>query len=246
MGFIIWPKMVVRNFSFSVFFPMTRGKSSNSSTCVARGERKFKSLPLNKIGPHNGDVISTLVGNLLGDSWGEKRGESSRFHIHMSTKNMEYASFLHKFFSDRQYCSTMWPKKKKETGKGGKIYYSVRFRTYSYRSLSWLQELFYPGGLAKRVPRNISSLLTPHALAIWFMDDGAASGAGCRIATHPFPLEDVQLLKDTLSQLYGFNCTIQRQGERWTIYFIKGEKPLLSGLIKPFMIPSMYYKLNVK
>jgi hypothetical protein len=26
-----------------------------------------------RVGPHNLDIISTLVGNLLGDSWGEKK-----------------------------------------------------------------------------------------------------------------------------------------------------------------------------
>lgn len=209
-------------------------------------EKREKPVALNKIGAHNEDVISTLVGNLLGDGWGESRSGSSRFHIHMSTKNMEYAAFLHKFFSDRQYCSTNPLKREKQIGKGGSVYYSLRFRTYSYRSLNWLQQLFYPEGLSKRVPPNIVSLLTPRALAIWFMDDGAASGAGCRIAAHSFPREDVELLRDALQERYGFHCTIQRQGKCWTIYFIKGEKILFCELIKPFMVPSMYYKLNLK
>ena len=232
---------------------MTRKTSAHSDTrvegrlksinCCRRHDNSF---PLNKIGPHNEDVISTLVGSLLGDGWGEKRSGSSRFQIHMSTKNMGYAFFLHKFFNDRQYSSANPPKRKKQTGKLGKVYYSVRFRTYSYTSLNWLQEAFYPGGLSKRVPQNIASLLTPRALAIWFINDGGASGAGCRIATHSFPQEDVRLLRDTLYKLYGFHCTIQPQGERWTIYFIKREKSLLSQLIKPFMVPSMYYKLNLK
>ena len=242
LGFILWPQMVITSFRFFAYFSI-KGKVFTSSTLGGDASRR-KPPPVNQIGAHNEDVISTLVGNLLGDSWGERRGGKTRFHIHMSTKNMEYASFLHKFFSDRQYCSPL--KKKKQVGKRGKAYYSVRFRTYSYSSLNFLQELFYPGGASKKVPSNIGSLLTPRALAIWFMDDGGASGAGCTIAAHSFLREDVELLQETLNSRYGFHCTMQRQGRCWVIYFKKGDKSLLSNLIKPFMIPGMYHKLNLK
>lgn len=248
MGFLIWPKMVVTGFRLIAYdlLPLFQPGIGKTYSTSIRVEENARAIPLNKTGGHNEDVISTLVGNLLGDGWGEKRSGSSRFHIHMSTKNMEYASFLHKFFSDRQYCSTNPLKREKQIGKSGKVYYSVRFRTYSYSSLNWLQELFYPEGLSKRVPANITSLLTPRALAIWFMDDGAASGAGCRIATHSFSRDDVGILRDALEERFGFHCTMQRQGKCWTIYFIKSEKALLSQLVKPFMVSSMYYKLNLK
>lgn len=239
MGFTIWPQMVVTNFRFQDYW-----KSFTAARRMGQMAGRKKVVP--QIGAHHEDVISTLVGNLLGDGWGERRAGKTRFHIHMSTKNMEYASFLHKFFSDRQYCSPAPLKKSRQVAKGGKAYYSVRFRTYSYSSLNFLQELFYPKNLSKRVPSNINSLLTPRALAIWFMDDGGKNGAGCSIATHSFPWEDVELLRLTLNERWGFDCTSQRQGDRWMIYFKKGDKTLLSNVIKPFMIPSMHYKLNLK
>jgi hypothetical protein len=43
-----------------------------------------------RIGPHNEDVISVLVGLMLGDGFAEKRGNSVRFTIHMSAKNIAY------------------------------------------------------------------------------------------------------------------------------------------------------------
>ena len=96
----------------------------------------------------------------------------------------------------------------------------------------------------KRVPVTIESMLTPRALAIWFMDDGGARGSGCRIATHSFPRQDVELLREALSARYGFHCTLQRQGDKWALHFIKRELPLLSAIVKPSMVSSMYYKLN--
>jgi hypothetical protein len=44
----------------------------------------------NRIGPHNKDIISVLVAKLLGDGHAEKRSNSIRFSIHMSSKNIEY------------------------------------------------------------------------------------------------------------------------------------------------------------
>lgn len=251
MGFFSWPQMVVimgvimnenmvkepeEKVHLALFLRRFVGRASMKGKLPAKGN--------GIIGPHNENVISALVASLLGDSWGEKRGNSSRFHVHISTKNMEYLLFLHKFFSDRQYCSENRPKVVKQLGKGGISSYSARFRTYSYTSLNWLRDLFYPNGVDKRVPPEIGSLLTPQALAIWFMDNGGTCGTGCRIATHCFPRQDVKLLREALTKRYGLHCSIQKQGVSWTLYFTKGELSLLSSIIKPLMVTSMHYKLN--
>jgi hypothetical protein len=89
-----------------------------------------------KIGPHNIDLLSVLAGNLLGDGHGELRG-NPRFSIHMSIRNREYLNWLHKFYSDRGYCTTISPKFKKQIGKGNKIYFSGKFNTYTYSNLKW-------------------------------------------------------------------------------------------------------------
>lgn len=47
-------------------------------------------LSKNRIGPHNKDIISVIIGNLLGDGHGEKRVGSTRFTIHMGSPNVEY------------------------------------------------------------------------------------------------------------------------------------------------------------
>jgi len=43
-----------------------------------------------KIGPHNLDVISIIVGLLLGDGYAEKRSESTRITVHSSSRNVSY------------------------------------------------------------------------------------------------------------------------------------------------------------
>ena len=204
---------------------------------------KIKSF--NRIGPHPDDVISTLVGNLLGDGWGEKRSNASRFHLHMSVNNFEYINSVKKFFEKRGYCSNLPLLVSKQTAKQGKIYYSARFRTYSFSSLNWLYDSFYIKG-TKRVPLNIKELLTPRALSHWMMDDGGVSGSGCKISTDGFVYEDVERLRDALKERYGLNPTIQHHKANWVIYFKKESLPFLSKIIKPYMISSMHYKLNEK
>ena len=106
-------------------------------------EKENKPALGNAYGPHHIDVISILVGNLLGDGWAEKRDGKTRFHILISVKNFEYIYSVKKFFEERGYCSCIPLKVIRQTAKGGKVYYSTKVRTYSFSSFNWLYDCFY-------------------------------------------------------------------------------------------------------
>lgn len=200
-----------------------------------------------RIGPHNQDVISTLVGNLLGDCWGEKRSGSCRFHLHMSSRNVEYLFWLQKFYSERGYCSPEKPKLIKQIGKGGKIYFSYKIRTWSFSSLNWLYDLFYISQstqIVKRIPPIIETLLTPRVLAIWIMDDGGASSAGIRLATQGFCEGDVKILQRALFTKFGLLTSLQKSGSNFALYVSKNSCNQLLALVEPNMHESMRYKLR--
>ena len=127
-----------------------------------------------RIGPHQEQVISTLVGNLLGDGYMEKRNNATRMHIHMSSRNVEYINWLHIFFNEKGYCSTNKLKLTKQIGKNNKIYFSCKFRTFSFSSFNFLHDCFYVEK-KKKVPQDIYNLLSPRAFAIMIMDDGDKS-----------------------------------------------------------------------
>src|SRR5258708_6264755 len=62
---------------------------------------------INRIGPHNKDVISIIFGSLLGEAYGEKRflGEGTRFSFYQEASHVKYLMFLHKYLSELGYCN---------------------------------------------------------------------------------------------------------------------------------------------
>jgi LAGLIDADG DNA endonuclease family len=122
---------------------------------------------INRIGPHNLDVISVMVGLLLGDGYLNNRtGEGVRMAVKQSIVHKEYLFSLYEFFYKRGYCTSLEPRlyTRRISGKV-KFYYGYEFNTFTFRSLVWLHELFYSNG-KKIIPANISDLITPLALAI--------------------------------------------------------------------------------
>lgn len=206
-----------------------------------------KKVKTNKrIGPHNIDVLSVLIGNLLGDGQGELRSNSPRFSIHMSSKNREYLNWLHKFYSTRGYCSENTPKFSKQIGKFNKIFFCGKFSTYTFSSLNWLYSIFYCNKI-KKIPNHLilKDLLTPLSLAIWYMDDGCLYNKnGGILHTNCLNLEQ---LKIALYNLYNINIKITEKKDKNKIdnIFIipSGEMPKFIKLIKPYMITSKYHKL---
>jgi hypothetical protein len=98
----------------------------------------------------------------------------------------------------------------------------------------------------KIVPLNIEEYLTPLALAIWFMDDGSRLGRGARIATNCFTLEEVNFLCNVLYRKYNIIATPHKCGKDkgHIIYIHVNSMKLFIKIVKPFLLPSLYYKLG--
>lgn len=167
---------------------------------------------------HSTDVISVVVGNILGDGHLRKENISTHLCLTFSDKHFEYANFIRNFYASRGYCSTKElvcrPTKQQVNGK---IYHSIRFSTYSFKSFNLLHSIFYRKAtdkdrdlgrgnerFIKVVPENIEEYLTPQALAIWFMDDGTFSKKDqtARLYTDNFTKEGVELLSMALQKYF--------------------------------------------
>ena len=154
---------------------------------------------VNRIGPHNQDVISVIFGLLLGDGYGNRlTGEGVRICIRQSIIHKEYLLFLYDFFYSRGYCSSLKPREYTRTiFNFNKIYKGYEFNTYTFRSFNWIYDLFYKKG-KKIVPlfnQETEIYFTPLTLAILICDDGGWAKPGVRISCNNFTLEEVERLK---------------------------------------------------
>jgi len=86
---------------------------------------------INRIGPHNKDVISIIFGSLLGEAYGEKRflGEGTRFSFYQEASHVKYLMFLHKYLSELGYCNPNLPVITTRLGSKGKIRKVAKFTT---------------------------------------------------------------------------------------------------------------------
>jgi len=220
-----------------------------------------KTLTNKRVGPHNIDIISVLVGCLLGDAYSSKSKNltgGSSFRFKQSGRHKDYLFFLYDLFFLRGYCTDSGPRLYKtilvNSANVKKIYFGYEFDLFTFSSLNWMYDLFYLNG-KKIISPEISKFLTPMALAFLIMDDGGwVSGSkSVRIATNNFTLQEVELLRDIFKIKFDLDCTIQllskgggnRPKDKYSLYFKVASLPKLRELVLPFMIPSMKYKLGL-
>ena len=91
-----------------------------------------------RIGPHNLNIISLIVGSLLSYSYLEKRssGLGVRIVFIKYSNNVEYLIKVHSMFSQSGYCNSKRPKLYKLIGKGNKVFFLLTFKTYSFSSFN--------------------------------------------------------------------------------------------------------------
>lgn len=166
---------------------------------------------INRIGPHNHDIISVIVGSLLGDCYASKRSvEGTRLVYKQSIVHKDYLFWLYTFFNSRGYCSNLEPRmytRKLKREDQVKEYYGYEFHTYTFRSLDWVHRMFYKKG-KKVVSLEIEKYLTPLALAVWLMDAGKSVGGRVEICTYFYTRQDMDKLVNVLNNLYGLNCSL--------------------------------------
>jgi len=213
-----------------------------------------KNLKINsneRIGPHDIDIISMIIGSLLSNSQLDRRanGIGTRVIFEQSNNNVEYLMWFHNYLSIRGYCNNTKPKLNIKIKQKGKVYYQYRINSYTFSNLNWIHEMFYKlidNKYIKIVPLNIAEYFTPLALAIWFLNDGISFNKGAKITSNYFTFEEVNFLCTVLQNKYNIIATPNKCGKnRSNIIFIHiNSIKLFSYIIKPYLLPSLYYKLG--
>jgi len=181
---------------------------------------------------------SILVGTLLGDGCLAKHGYHHRLHIKHKAEHKALAELKYRAF--RELISM--PMHAFDQRLGERRYPCVQFASRTSPVFSQWHHRFYCGG-RKIVPQNIARYLSPLALAVWLMDDGAADHAGVTFQTHGFSHAGVARLITALSKVFGLAASPRLNKGRLIVYVSAAENRRLRTLVEPLVIPELRYKL---
>ena len=173
-----------------------------------------------------------LIGSLLGNGHLAKTTRGYAFRVNHGLMQKEYVDWKYQELSS---LTNGVPSTYKSA------YY---FRTVSHHYFDEMRDLFYRKD-RKIIPRNIDRLLTPLAIAVWFMDDGTKEGNQARINTQSFTKKEKKKLSDTLEATLGIKSTINRDKHLFRLRISDQSMSLFREMVAPHIVPSMRYKLSL-
>lgn len=177
---------------------------------------------LKRIKPHNKHIICMLVGNLLQYGDAEKRNDKTIFIIYVITRNVQYIYNLHNFFVYNGYSSFFKPRLHKLIKLNNQIFFYIKFKTFSFKSLNYLYNSFCDKNNRKKIIyKDIPRLLTLKALAIWFINDGAESICHVKVNIFSFKYKHTLLLQKTIHENFNILPTISYHKHMFDLYFKK-------------------------
>lgn len=150
-----------------------------------------------------------MTGLILGDGSLVKKYAGGNTYFKYTQGLVHWPYLLHVFnlFKEAGLVRMDDPSWGKSIGANGAVYRWAQFNTMSLPAWNAYRLLWYPAGI-KVIPSNIDVLLTPVAMAYWFMDDGGWTGKGIHMNTNAFSTADVHRLADVLSSKYGLKCSV--------------------------------------
>ncbi len=191
----------------------------------------------NTVGSQQRDII---IGTLLGDGFLERNGKNVRLVIDHSLSQEKYVIWK----KEQLYGipSVVSIKKRKDI-RTNKFYHHCILRT---RTLSLFEEyvkLFYKNK-RKHIPHELPKLLSPRMLAVWVMDDGYRRNDcnALRLNTQSYFYEEQRVIQQSLQTL-NIQSTIQKHKNAFVIYIPSKSMERLRSCIRPYVIPSMAYKI---
>ena len=119
------------------------------------------------------------------------------------------------------------------------------FQTVSDVKLRYYGKIFYKDG-KKIIPNNISKLLTPVSMAVWFMDDGSIKSKHHKtllINTQSFSRKEIEFLQKAIEQKFQILSFTQAE-RRLADRISRSRRYKISKIIEPTLQDSMKYKID--
>jgi LAGLIDADG DNA endonuclease family/Cytochrome b/b6/petB len=238
---IMWPNW--KYYDLNTIYSVVTVSSFSSAVLPIN---KSRTKAINRIGPHNKEILDIIISGMLGDFWADKipgnHLNSVRFNIEQSISNTAYIHYLSLFFYKLGYCSRPVPTLIVKSpaaldayhiNKGGLLTtegdsrvekrFNYKLTLFTFSSFTWIFDSFYitvKGKTIKTVPVYIADYLTPIGLANWLMQDGSfQKGQGIYIATNSFTYDECLFLASILNKKYKFKTSVIKSGHpnQWRI-----------------------------
>ncbi len=190
--------------------------------------------------------LDVIIGSLLGDarlecrSAGMRYPVTARLRVHHGAKQRDYVFWKYKILKDlvlKEPREISWDNSKRNLHE-----VSWYFHTKSLEKLAAFHRLFYRDNV-KILPDTVFDLLTPHALAVWFMDDGSNNGGSLTLNTHSFSREEQLRTVDFLKNRYAITANVVKDRTRLKLAIGRTECAKFLDLVRSCIIPSMSYKI---
>jgi len=194
----------------------------------------------------NTEQKEIIAGLMLGDGCLETQnnGKTYRLKIEQSRLHKEYVDWLYAKFKNLVLTEPQIKTKRIFE----KEYLNYGFQTVSCGQLRFFAHQFYDlNSKIKKIPKIIGKLLTPLALAVWFMDDGQIKSKKHRalmINCQCFSKKDLGLLQKVLLKKFQAETVLRKEKQGFRIYLLSKTISNFLAAINPHIISSMRYKLG--
>lgn len=179
-----------------------------------------------------------LTGTLLGDGSLPIHGKYPRLFVKHKADHEALAMLKYEVFRDM---ISMRPHEFDQR-LNGRNYPCVQFVTRTSAAFAAWRRRFYRGR-RKIVPIGIECDLSPLAVAVWLMDDGAADYAGLTFQTHSFTQAETSRLAAALRRKYGLRTGVRANRGSSIVYVYAESMPLMQEIVAPHILPELEYKL---
>jgi len=182
-----------------------------------------------------------VIGSLLGDSFLEQNGKYRRFVCAHGIKQRDYIEWKYSMLQQVVQCKLSY--KTRYDPRTTKHYPYFLLRSSSNSIWDEFYELFYINR-QRVIPPKLPEIISPLSLAVWIMDDGYRRNDcnALRINTQAYTFEEHLLIASSLRRL-GIKSTIHRQSSYLVTYIPSHSMDILRSTVRPYIIPSMEYKI---
>lgn len=196
------------------------------------------------------EIKSIILGMVLGDSHINKNNGYLQFnHSEKQYDYLMYKMELLKEFDPKFYRSVSYHKDV------DKSYNQVRFYIKADSYIKKLRKKLYDNNGVKKITINILKKLTPHALAIWYCDDGGlhykyrkgkVSTQFAYLNTQCFSYIEHELLQYYFKEYWDIDVVIHKNKGSYRLYFNNNNIKKFIKIISDYIPECMNYKKDLK